>query len=206
MLAPNLVRLAGLAILAFSGLTMAASAADQPGATSGFANLRNGPGTSYAVIDTLDPGTGLTIHACTGTWCAVTTDSDDDGFLAKSLIDFDGGAGPSPVPAGDAEICFYQGPGYSGANFCVVPGDSDDHIPGSFNDAIDSILISGGASIEVCTGSSMSGYCQTYDHSVKNLPSALRNRITSYSVDDGGSAPPDDVPDPGSDSIDFTLN
>src|SRR5690348_3058933 len=119
MIAPHLARLArlaGLAILAFAGLTVAAAADDQPGTTSGYANLRNGPGTSYGVIDTLDPGTDLIVHACTGTWCAVTTDSDADGFLAKSLINFDSAPDSNPAPAGDAEICFYQGPGFSDAN------------------------------------------------------------------------------------------
>jgi hypothetical protein len=207
MIAPRFARLPGLALLAFAGLTVAAAAADQPATTSGYANLRSGPGTSYGVIDTLDPGTDLIVHACTGTWCAITTDSDADGFLAKSLIDFDSAPDSGPAPADDAEICFYQGPGFSDANFCVNPGDSDDSIPGSFNNAIESILISGGASIEVCTGPAMSGYCRTFDHSVQKLPSSLRDKITSYSADSGddGETPPSDVPDSDS-SIGFTLN
>jgi len=206
MIAPNIARLAGLSLLALAGMTVVAAAADQPATTGGYANLRNGPGTSYAVIDTLDPGTDIIVHACTGTWCAVTADGDNNGFVAKSLIDFDGAPDTSPAPAGDAEICFYQGPGFSDANFCVNPGDSDDNIPGSFNNAIESILISGGASIEVCTGPGMSGYCRTYDHSIKNLPPSLRDKITSYSADGGDSGddtPPPDAPD---DSINFTLN
>lgn len=209
MHAPNLTRFA-VGFLALVVLTGTAAAADRPGTTSGYANLRNGPGTSYGVIDTLDPGTDLTVHACTGTWCAVTTDNDANGFLAKSLINFDSGAdtGPAPAPAGDAEVCFYQGPGFSDANFCVYPGDTDDHIPGSFNDAIESILISGGASIEVCTGPAMHGYCATLDHSMKFLPPMLRDKITSYAVDGGSTPDAAPTPDDGQDSgtINFTLN
>jgi len=70
MIAPNIARLAGLSLLALAGMTVVAAAADQPATTGGYANLRNGPGTSYAVIDTLDPGTDIIVHACTGTWCA----------------------------------------------------------------------------------------------------------------------------------------
>ncbi len=215
MRAFGLVRLSAVAATLVLGLSAAALAAPQPATTSGPANLRQGPGTSFPIITQLDAGTDVLVEACTGTWCAVKAD-DGEGFVAKSLLDFDSAANddsedtPPPV-ADDAQVCFYQGPDFSDANFCVSPGDQDDHIPGSFNNAIESILISGGASVEVCTGSGMSGQCASFDHSVKKLPFSLRDKITSYAVDpdtSDDSATPDDGSDDAGDSGGggFTLN
>jgi Bacterial SH3 domain len=202
-------RLATLTVLTLAGFTIAAIAADQSATTSGYANLRQGPGTSFGVITTLDPGTDVTVHVCTGTWCAVTSDGDDEGFVAKSLLDFDS-ADNAPSPSDDAQICFYQGEDFSDANFCISPGDSDGHIPGSFNDAIESILITGDASVEVCTGTNMSGACATLDHSAKKLPFQLRDKISSYAADagDNGSGNEVTLDDNSNDggSIGFTLN
>src|SRR4051812_47676670 len=85
MLATKLVRLAAISVIAFAGFTAAASAAGIA-YTKSPANLREGPGTSYDVISTLPKNTEVTVEACTATWCAVTTEDDDEGFLAKSLL------------------------------------------------------------------------------------------------------------------------
>jgi hypothetical protein len=210
MFAPRLIRLAAFSVIALAGLTAAASASMGTATTSTAANLRTGPGTSYSVITSLPEGTDVTVDACTLAWCAVETD-EGDGFVAKSLLDFlgDGDNGdddgpiiitPEPEPTqSDAEVCFYQQKNFMGANFCVYPGDQDEDIPGNFDDNIESILISGGASVEVCTDTDFGGECKTYDHSVKKLPSYLRDDITSYTVT-GDSYPDDsdaDQPDDG---------
>lgn len=197
----RLARLTALAAITLAGMTAAAVAASQSATTSGYANLREGPGTKFDVIATLDPDTEVTVNACTGTWCAVETD-DDEGFVAKSLLDFDSATDDSSS-SDDAEVCFYQGEDFSDANFCVQPGDSDDHIPGSFNNAIESISVSGDVSVEVCTGSNMSGTCKTYDHSVKSLPSSVIDQITSYAVDGGDSGDDSDQSNP---NMSITLN
>jgi len=212
MFAPGLIRLAALSVIALAGLTAAASASMGTATTITAANLRTGPGTSYSVITSLSEGTDVTVDACTLTWCAVETDSDGNGFVAKSLLDFidngdngDDNGGPVIItpqpepPQSDAEVCFYQQKNFMGANFCVYPGDQDADIPGSFADNIASILISGGASVEVCTDTDFGGECKTYDHSVKKLPSYLRDDITSYTVSGNGSG------DNGNDNSDADL-
>jgi len=213
MFAPRLIRLAALSAIAFACLTAAASASMGTATTVTAANLRTGPGTSYPVITSLSEGTDVTVDACTLTWCAVETDSDGNGFVAKSLLDFvdsgdngDDNGGPIIItpqpepPQSDAEVCFYQQKNFMGANFCVYPGDQDADIPGNFDDNIASILISGGASVEVCTDVDFGGECKTYDHSVKKLPTYLRDDITSYTVggDNGDNGDNDsDMPDTG---------
>src|SRR5690606_21002264 len=78
-------RLAAITVIAFAGLTAAASAAEVA-YTKSAANLREGPGTSYDIITTLPKNSALLVQACTATWCAVITDDDDEGFIAKSLL------------------------------------------------------------------------------------------------------------------------
>jgi len=220
MPASSLARLAVLSVIAFAGATAAAAAA-QLAYTSTASNLRAGPGTNYGVIVTLPKNTPVMVEACTATWCAVTTDDDDEGFIAKSLLKSNrsgadipfsiqiiiGPEGPflkfgdifgkpdkpiKPIKPVDAEVCFYQQANFKGANFCVEDGDSDARIPGSFNDNIESILISGGLGVEVCSGANHSGECRYFTTSQKTLPSYLRNRITSYAVDEGDNGFADD--------------
>ncbi len=217
-----LARLAAISVIAFAGLTAAASAAEIA-YTKSAANLREGPGTSYDIITTLPKNTALLVEACTSTWCAVTTDDDDEGFIAKSLLKKNpsgpeipfsikiiiGPEGPF-IDFGDIfveepdepdpdfpEVCFYQQANFKGANFCVEDGDSDNDIPGNFDNNIESILISGGLGVEVCSGVNHGGECFYYTKSQKSLPSQLRNKISSYMVDggDGGFGGGDDDDD-----------
>ena len=205
-----LARLAAISIIAFAGLTGVASAAEV-GYTKSAANLREGPGTSYDIITNLAKNTKLFVEACTLTWCAVTTEDGDEGFLAKSLIKKNpsgpdipftikiiiGPEGPF-IDFGDIfvdepdapdpqypEVCFYQSANLKGANFCVEEGDSDNNIPGNYDNNIESILITGGLGVEVCSGVGHSGECFYYTKTQKSLPSEIRNKITSYAVDDG---------------------
>jgi uncharacterized protein YraI len=222
-----LVRLAAISVIAFVGLTAAASAATVA-YTKSAANLREGPGTSYAVITTMPKNTEFLVEACTATWCAGTSEDGDQGFVAKSLlkkslsgdIPFSiriivGPEGPF-INFGDIfveepdepdpdfpEVCFYQQANFKGANFCVEEGDTDDDIPGSFDNNIASILVSGGLGVEVCSGVGHSGQCFYYTSSKKSLPSAIRNRISSYMVDGGEGDP--DLGDGGDDTIVLDL-
>ncbi|MCW5954705.1 MAG: SH3 domain-containing protein, partial [Propionibacteriaceae bacterium] len=160
-----LARLAALTAIAFAGLTVASSAAEIA-YTKSASNLREGPGTSYDIITTLPKNAALWVEACTATWCAVTTEDEDEGFIAKSLLkkspsgpdipfsikiiigpegpflDFgDIFDKPSPPPKPSyPEVCFYQQANFKGANFCVEDGDVDNDIPGSFDNNIESIL------------------------------------------------------------------
>lgn len=228
MFATKLARLTAISVIAFAGLTAAASAAGVA-YTKGPANLREGPGTSYDVITTLPKNTEVFVEACTATWCAVTTDDDDEGFVAKSLLKSNpsgpdipfsiqiiiGPEGPF-VKFGDIfveepdelepnfpEVCFYQQSNLKGANFCVEEGDEDNNIPGNFDNNIESILITGGLGVEVCSGAGHSGECFYYTKTQKSLPSSVRNKITSYQVDggDGGFDLGDDEEDEGDNII-----
>jgi uncharacterized protein YraI len=240
MNASRLVRTCALSALTLVSLSATAFAAEEA-YTKSNANMREGPGTKYDVVDTLPGGSAVSVEACSLNWCAVTSEDDQQGFVAKSLLRGNRIGAETPFSIGitvgpqhpfgrfgqyqggdddlgdvgatdqvpyppkhvrndneDSEVCFYQQENFKGANFCVQPGDSDEEIPGSFNDAIESVLVSGDSVVEVCASPDFH-QCQTYDHSVGKLPISLRDDITSYSVDgSGGSAfadPDDEDPD-----------
>ena len=215
-----LARLAAISVIAFAGLT-AAAAADEIAYTKSAANLREGPGTSYDIITTMPKNTEFYVQACTATWCAGESEYGDEGFVARSLLKKNpsgpeipfsiqiivGPEGPfvdfgflfeedEPDPQ-YPEVCFYQQANFKGANFCVEDGDEDNNIPGSFDNNIESILISGGLGVEVCSGTNHGGECFYFTKSQKSLPSQVRNKITSYMVDggDGGFTGDDDDDD-----------
>jgi hypothetical protein len=205
-----LARLAALSVIAFAGFTAVASA-DEIAYTKSAANLREGPGTSYDIITTMPKNTEFFVEACTLSWCAGQSEDGDSGFVARSLlkkslsgpdIPFSiqiivGPEGPfvdfgflfedepdQPDPS-IPEVCFYQQANLKGANFCVEEGDTDNDIPGNFDNNIESILISGGLGVEVCSGTGHGGECFYYTKTQKGLPGSIRNRISSYAVDDG---------------------
>jgi uncharacterized protein YraI len=71
---------AGAALIAGTGVASAAT-------VTGDLNLRAGPGTSYAVIDTMPAGAHVNIRNCTGGWCRLSWNGEvgwaSDNFLAR---------------------------------------------------------------------------------------------------------------------------
>ncbi|TKT82691.1 SH3 domain-containing protein [Aquamicrobium sp. LC103] len=61
---------AGAAMLAGIFLTQTAAEAE-PAYTTGSLNVRAGPGTGYARVGTLPPGTRVDLGRCQGNWCYV---------------------------------------------------------------------------------------------------------------------------------------
>ena len=166
---------------------------------------------SSAVIATLPKGQTVTVLDCTTNYCLVQLPGPD-GWVKQSRlgglvsgkpsssapfsfglsIGGDGkpsisiGIGQQPVveeeePEAD-EVCFYRNKNFSGASFCVEPGDSDDALSGSWNDSISSIEVFGEAEVMVCRNPDFSGVCSNISSSKATLPSALDNKISSYEV------------------------
>lgn len=88
---------------------------------------------------------------------------------------------PAPIPV-TPEVCFFKGNNFSGAHFCVNPGDYEPTLPGGWNDSISSISIEGGAEVIVCKAFGYyPGTCTTYTHDKPSLGS-YNNAISSYQV------------------------
>jgi uncharacterized protein YraI len=243
------VRLAAFSAAAFTALTFAASAAGGSIAyTTANVNLRAGPGTDYDIVDTMPTNSPVRVEACSDTWCAVTTEFDDEGFMFRSLLKGSrtgpslpfsiqiqvnpGGmflngpklrpnyaTGPNyskrpyvpnkrftpnkpspsqpsrpvpsqpskPVPSQPSargEVCFYQQPDFRGANFCVNAGDQDRQIPGSFNNAIRSVSVTGNLQATLCTEANFRN-CTTLSSSARQLNRSLDRDISSYIISGG---------------------
>lgn len=86
---------------------------------------------------------------------------------------------PPPAPPAPAKVCFFKGNNFTGAQFCVSPGDDDPHLPGGWNDTISSIRLEGGAKVTVCKNNWYAGACTTY-HSNKPSLGSYNNAISSY--------------------------
>ena len=97
-----------------------------------------------------------------------------------------GNGGPVIVPDDgedeDPQVCFYKAKNFQGSALCTEPGDSDDSLSGSWDDAISSIEVMGGAEVLVCRDEDLEGVCSNITSSKKSLPTSLDNRISSYEV------------------------
>jgi len=103
---------------------------------------------------------------------------------------------PPPAPVPTPKVCFFNGASYTGASFCVTPGNTNNKLVGFWNDRISSIKVSPGNSVTVCRNWFYGGFCQSYNTNKPNLvwagfcqsyntnkPNlvwALNNKISSY--------------------------
>ncbi len=118
MKASSAVLKAGLAITAMALLTSTAAAIEAKAKTA--ANVRTGPGTGYAVVDTLHAGEIVDVAQCNAanTWCKIYH-TGPDGWVARSLLGApDGGGGGNvqfgvviPLPGGGSIV--FGTPGYT---------------------------------------------------------------------------------------------
>ncbi len=106
------------------------------------------------------------------------------GGDGKPSISIGIGNGPKPPkpPVEDDKVCFFKNSNYGGSSFCAEPGDSDDSLPGNWDNTISSIRVYGDAEVLVCRDDDLEGVCAEITSSKKTLPNALNNRISSYEV------------------------
>lgn len=64
----------------------AGAAAAAPATVESGLNLRSGPGTEYAVIDTMPAGARVDVGGCTGGWCQVSFNGEQ-GYASRAYLD-----------------------------------------------------------------------------------------------------------------------
>ena len=119
----------GLATLALLATTAAASAA--PAFATGSVNVRTGPGTGYAKVDTLRRGEAVDVQYCRGSWCYVEKRGPDGWVSANYLANANDGWNnnhrpphwnprprPPRPPHWDPAPVYPSYPHKSGASFC----------------------------------------------------------------------------------------
>jgi len=201
-----------LARLVLSGLALAGglfgTAALGAEATASV-NVRSGPGTGYAVVDTLRAGESVDIDRCVSSgWCFVRKDGPD-GWVSARYLSNDGSSSvraPQPDvslsfsiegfsfsfgdgsfsigtsrPSSTARVCFYEDVNYGGDRFCLRPGQSLRAL-GDWNDEISSINVNGGAEALVCEHVNFQGRCVVVSRDIRDLGRRGSDRISSIRV------------------------
>jgi hypothetical protein len=92
-----------------------------------------------------------------------------------------GGGGRGDGGGRGPEVCFYRDVNFEGPSFCTGPGDSASSLPGRWNDAISSIEVRGGASVDIYEDVNFEGGSFTVERDTGQLGS-LNDMISSYEV------------------------
>ncbi|WP_323014831.1 SH3 domain-containing protein [Devosia sp.] len=79
----------GVAVAATALVVFLPAANAAPGVVTGNVNVRSGPGTNYAVVDTLVRGTQVDVQRCQGSWCYVEKPGPD-GWVSASYLSAQG--------------------------------------------------------------------------------------------------------------------
>ena len=203
-----------LAALLLLPLLAAAALAAEAKATA-WVNVRSGPGTGYAVVDTMAPGEEANITECQGSWCFVER-TGPDGWVSSSYltaaetsddpdcsfqlvigpggphfaITCGNGSGSSVTinPTDPNRVCFYKNANFTGAHFCRTSGTYNS-MPAGFNDVVTSIRTYGSARARVCEFANMKPFCRVVSSSESHLGAYLDNEISSFRIANGALPP-----------------
>lgn len=75
----------GIAVAAAAVVVFLPAAQAAPGTATNNVNVRSGPGTNYAVVDTLRRGEQVDVQRCQGSWCYVVKPGPD-GWVSASYL------------------------------------------------------------------------------------------------------------------------
>ena len=109
---------AGVAVAATAVVVFLPAAYAAPGTITTNVNVRSGPGTNYAVIDTVRRGTQVDVQQCQGSWCYIVK-SGPDGWVSSGYLTAAGGAPVNPQQPG---ISFGFSTGPNGPSFNIGVG------------------------------------------------------------------------------------
>lgn len=176
-----------------------------PATAKSAVNVRTGPGTSFAKVDTLFAGESVNVTQCQSGWCYVEH-SGPDGWVSGNYLQAGSGGGGGSSSSADAaalqaftalfgaivnkaltpptpatpKVCFFNGINYSGSSFCVNAGNNNNKIVGYWNNRISSIKVDAGASVTVCRNWFYGGGCLSYNNNKPSLGVIMNNKISSF--------------------------
>lgn len=178
---------------AVSLLALISAAHASPATATTDVNVRSGPGSSFAILDQLYRGENVDVVECVQSgWCRVTQDGPSGWVYSRYLGQGNQGgnqgggqggnpANPQPQNQGNTNACFYTQPGHRGQSFCIGNGTVN-QLPAPFNNSLSSYEVFGGAHVNFCTGSNMTGACYEGSRSTPTLGAALDNQASSLEV------------------------
>jgi uncharacterized protein YraI len=108
----------GVAVAATAVVVFLPAAYAAPGTITSNVNVRSGPGTNYAVVDTVRRGTQVDVQQCQGSWCYIAK-SGPDGWVSSTYLTAGGGTPVNPQQPG---ISFGFSTGPNGPSFNIGVG------------------------------------------------------------------------------------
>lgn len=169
----------GVAVAATAAVVFLPAANAAPGTVTGNVNVRSGPGTNYAVVDTLTRGSTVDVQRCQGSWCYVVKPGPD-GWVSASYLS----AGGRPVNPSQPGLSFgfsIGGPDGPTINFGI--GQQPPQRPGPRPPVIQPVPVA-----EACfyEGSRYRGpsFCMERGDSIRDLGD-WGDRISSLQNDQG---------------------
>jgi uncharacterized protein YraI len=160
-------------------------------------NVRQGPGTSYSVVDVLRQGDAVSIRRCTNGWCQIDH-AGRTGWASRQFLQDVGNRPGNNRPGSNISIninigtgggaainrgraCFFEQVNFRGRSFCARAGESDRNL-GSWDNRISSIRIEGrNTRVDVCTERNF-GNCSTFAGNVPVLNRMLQQNVSSFRV------------------------
>lgn len=187
----------GVAVAATAVVVFLPAAYAAPGVMTSNVNVRSGPGTNYAVVDTVRRNQQVDVQQCQGSWCYIAKPGPD-GWVSAQYLAAVGGAPVNPTQPGISfgfnigpngpsvnigvgnpnpppvvvqptygEVCFFDRTRFRGASFCLEAGDRTRNL-GDWADRISSIDNPDGLQVQVCSESNYRD-CRTYTTSASSL-------------------------------------
>jgi len=150
-------------------------------ANTGQTNLNLGPPWNNA-LSSIRVGANAAVTVCgdpnLAGWCQTYTDNvnltsfRNDTISSYRVV----GAGAPPPPTA---VCFFESANYTGASFCMNPGQSYATLPSGWDNRITSIRVEAGATVQVCRDTEFWGWCEQLTSSVPQLFGDRNDAISS---------------------------
>lgn len=159
-------------------LPAVASAA--PAEAKSTVNVRSGPGTSFAIVDSLSPGEDVEVLGCRSGWCYVEK-AGPDGYVSASYLRRTSGGSATVEPNFNLSFNFPQGSvsiGNGGVSIGVGPGATPRPPDGGGSQPGDVCFYSG-------SGYSGSRFCMDEGEFTPYVGPEWNNRISSIRNPDG---------------------
>jgi len=107
----------GIAVAAAAVAVFLPAAQAAPGVVTSNVNVRSGPGTNYAPVDTIVRGTQVDVQQCQGSWCYISKPGPD-GWVSATYLS----AGGRPVNPQQPGFSFGFSTGPGGPNISIGVG------------------------------------------------------------------------------------
>ncbi len=86
------------------------------------------------------------------------------------------------VLAADSSACFFNGPSFEGAAYCISAGTRKGMVDHPFGKRFRSVQLTGSAVVHICEYSGFGGRCMVVEKSQPDLDALYVNNVESYEV------------------------